>query len=117
MDYRSCHPRHVKQAIPYGHALRLKRICSSVNKSDHRIEEFKGYLHKKGFKKTSQCEKVNSKDRKELLLFQNKETSVNNNVVPLVLNFHPAFSGLSQKVKSLWPVLHALDFGNRILIV
>ena len=117
MDYRSCHPRHVQQAIPFGQALRLKRICSSVNKSDHRIEEFKGYLHKRGFKKTSQCEKVKSKDRKELL-FQNKEKSVNNNLVPLVLNFHPAFSGSeSQKVKSLWPVLHALGFGNRILIV
>ena len=28
-------------------------------------------------------------------------------VVPLVLNFHPALLGVSQKVKSLWPVLHA----------
>ena len=40
-----------KQAIPSRQALGLKRICSSVNKSDHRIEEFKGYLHKKGLKK------------------------------------------------------------------
>ena len=97
-----------KQAIPYRQAHGLKRICSSVNKSDHRIEEFKDYLHKKGLKKNTQCEKVKSKDRKELL-FQNKEKSVNNNVVPLVLNFYPALSGLSQKVnvKPLWPVLHA----------
>ena len=54
----------------------------------------------------SQCEKVKSKDRRELL-FQNKETSVDNSAVLLVLNFHPALSAVSQKVISLWPVLHA----------
>ena len=43
------------------------------------------------------------------LLFQEKEKFEDTNVVPLVLNFHPALSGVSQKVKSLWPVLHASD--------
>ena len=37
LDYRSCHPKHVKQAIPYGQALRLRRICSSERKFDQRI--------------------------------------------------------------------------------
>ena len=37
-------------------------------------------------------------------MFQNKEKSEDHNVVPLVLNFHPALSGVSQKVKSLWSV-------------
>ena len=27
LDYRSCHPKHVKMGIPYGQALRLRRIC------------------------------------------------------------------------------------------
>ena len=116
LDYRSCHPKHVKQAIPYGQALRLRRICSSESKFDQRIEEFKGYLHERGFQKTqilSQCEKVRNKDRR-LLLFQDKERFVDNNAVPLVLNFHPALSGISQKVKSLWPVLHASDDMNEV---
>ena len=26
-DFKSCHPRHVKEAIPYGQALR--KICGS----------------------------------------------------------------------------------------
>ena len=26
-DYRSCHPKHIKMGIPYGQALRLRRIC------------------------------------------------------------------------------------------
>ena len=87
LDYRSSHPRHVRQAIPYGQALRLRRICSSERKFDQRIEEFKGYLNKRGFQKTqisSQCEKVRTEDRK-LLLFQDKERFVDSKV-PLVLN-------------------------------
>ena len=42
-------PRHLKQAIPYGQALRLKRICSLESKFDQQIEEFKGHLQKRGF--------------------------------------------------------------------
>ena len=49
-----------------------------------------------------------SKNRRKWL-FQNKEKSVDNNAVPLVLNFHPALSGVSQKVKSSRPVLHPSD--------
>ncbi len=79
LDFRSCHPKHVKQAIPYGQALRLRCICSSEGKFDQQTEEFKGYLHKRGFElKTrilSQCEKVKSKDRKALL-YQNREKVV-----------------------------------------
>ncbi len=111
LDLRSCHPKHVKQAIPYGQALRLRRICSSEGKFDQRIEEFKGYLHKRGFEKTrilSQCEKVKSKNRKALL-YQNKEKVVDSNVVPLVLNFHPALSEVSDTVNSLWSIMHASD--------
>ena len=116
LDYRSCHPKHVKQAIPYGQALRLRHICSSESKFDQRIEEFKGYLPKRGFQKTqmfSECEKVRNKDRR-LLLFQDKERFVDNNAVPLVFNFHPALSGISQKVKSLGLVLHASDEMNEV---
>ena len=49
-----------------------------------------------------------------MLLFQDKERSVDNKVVPLVLNFHPALSGISQKVKSLWPMLHASNEMNEV---
>jgi hypothetical protein len=53
LDFRSFHPKHVKQAILYGLALRLSRICSSEGKFDPQIEEFKGYLHKRGFEKNT----------------------------------------------------------------
>ena len=68
-------------------------------------------MHKRGFEKTrisSQCEKVKCIDRKALL-YQNKEKLVDSNVVPLVLNFHPALSEVNDKVNSLWSIMHASD--------
>ena len=111
LDSKSCHPRHVKKAIPHGQALRLKRICSSDNIFDEQVKELKGNLYKRGFKKdkiSAQCEKAKAKD-KEVLFVQNKENKVNSDVVPLVLNFHLAFSGVRGIVESLWPMLQASD--------
>ena len=107
LDYRSCHPKHVKQAIPYGQALRLRRICSLESKFDQRIGEFKVYLHKRGFQKTqilSQCGKVRNKDRR-LLLFQDKKRFVDNNAVPLVLNFHPSSDEMNEVFKDIKPLI------------
>ena len=70
MDFKSCHSRHVKEAIPYGQALRLRTIGSSDNIFDERIKELKRNLDKRGFKKDKisvQCEKTKAKDRKALL--------------------------------------------------
>ena len=65
INFKSCHPRHVKEAIPYGQSLRLRRICSSDNIFDERIKELKRNLDKRGFKKDKisvQCEKAKAKD-------------------------------------------------------
>ena len=37
LNFRSCHPPHVKKGIPYGQALRLKRICDSEGKFEKKI--------------------------------------------------------------------------------
>ena len=116
LDFKSCHPRHVKEAIPYGQALRLGRICISDNIVDERIKELKRNLDKRGFKKDKilvQCEKAKVKDRNSLLT-QSKERTVNLDVVPLVLNFHPAFSRVREIVESLWPMLQVSDDTGQI---
>ena len=88
LDSKSCHPRHVKEAIPYGKALRLRRrICSSDNIFDQRVKELKGNCYKRGFRKdkiSAQCEKAKAKD-KEASFIQNKKNKVSSGAVPLVL--------------------------------
>ena len=89
----------------------MRTIGSSDNIFDERIKELKRNLDRRGFKKDKisvQCEKTKAKDRKALLA-QNKESAVNSDVVPLVLNFHPAFSGVREIVESLWPLLQVSD--------
>ena len=44
LHMNSCHPRHCKTAIPFGQALRLRRICSEKENLHRRTEELKGYL-------------------------------------------------------------------------
>ena len=50
LDYASCHPRHVKKGVPYGQALRLRRICDSEEIFENRVIGLKSYLTKRGFK-------------------------------------------------------------------
>ena len=40
----SCHPWHVKKAILYGQALRIRKICSYEKKFIMRSEELEGWL-------------------------------------------------------------------------
>ena len=45
----SCHPRHCKQAIPYGQALRLRRIRSEEEHLKQRTSELKQHLARRGY--------------------------------------------------------------------
>ena len=50
LDYKSCHPEHIKKGIRYGQALRLRRICDSDEVFEERLNEMKGHFTKRGFK-------------------------------------------------------------------
>ena len=49
LEYRSCHPKHVKMEIPYGQALRIRRICELDEVFEERLGELRRYLLKRGF--------------------------------------------------------------------
>ena len=49
LDFRSCHPRGCKKGISYAQALRLRRICSSVELFDKRAADLVGFLVARGF--------------------------------------------------------------------
>ena len=51
LDNRSCHPRHVKHGIPYGQALRIRRICNSDEVFERRLSELSEDFVKRGFKR------------------------------------------------------------------
>ena len=47
--YSSCHPHHIKKAIPYSLALRLRPICSNDEAFNNRCNELTNYLVKRGY--------------------------------------------------------------------
>ena len=70
LNFKSCHPPHVKKAILHSQALRLKRICDSEDVYKTRVEELKSFLMKMGYKRgfvDEQMDRVNCLDRDVLL--------------------------------------------------
>ena len=49
LDFSSCHTFHTKKGIPYGQALRIRRIVSDDQVFDTRCEELKGWLKDRGY--------------------------------------------------------------------
>ena len=47
-----CHPQHTKRSIPFGLALRLRRICSNPDNYKQRTNELIDYLANRGYDKT-----------------------------------------------------------------
>ena len=45
----SCQPWHTKKAVPYGQALRIRRICSEDGNFQERSEELVGWLTNRGY--------------------------------------------------------------------
>ena len=67
---KSCHPWHTKKAIPYGQALRLRRICSEDRQFQQRVGELAGWLKDRGYEESlvnEQIERVRRLDRTTLL--------------------------------------------------
>ena len=66
----SCHPWHTKKEIPYGQALRIRRICSDDGKFRARSEELVGWFTNRGYEEgfvREQVERVKHLDRQALI--------------------------------------------------
>ena len=105
----SCHPRHCKQAIPYGQALRLHHICSEEHQFKQRTTELKQYLIRRGHNPAQvqqSIDKAAAVPRESALQPSEKRK---NNRVPLVTTYDPRLPRLSEITKNHLPVLHVSD--------
>ena len=93
LHFDSCHPFHTKRAIPYGQALRIRRICSEDQFFEKGVSDLKQWLLKRGYKDyliDTQIDKARCCNRDALLL--GNDPRDNSNKVFLVLTYHPALS-------------------------
>ena len=87
---KSCHRNIYKRSIPYGQAVRLKRICSTEDALTLRLQQLEEWLIKRGYKQDivhSEIERVHLIDRENLL---QKRQKVLDDSITLVLTYHPA---------------------------
>ena len=112
LNFTSSHPFHQKASLPYGLALRIKRICS--NQSDFRIhcQKLVGLLRRRGFKLgliKEGIRKAAAVDRAELLREHTEEEEVKEERMIFATTYNPKIAHLKDKVTNLHHMLHSSE--------
>ncbi len=113
----SCHPWHVKKAIPYGQALRIRRICSDDGKFLARSKELVGWFKDRGYDEgfvKEQVERVRNLDRQVLIEQDVGRNRGRGDRIPFVLSYHPALNGIRRAVGKLQPMLAVTEEHKRV---
>ena len=97
----SCHPKHCFKSIPFSQAIRVKRICSTVETTKQRLGDLRHHLKRQGYN-DKDIESVFSKgseiNRNDLLEYKEKRS----------INGFPMFSltiPLYRKVQALFVII------------
>ena len=107
LEFSSCHTFHTKKGIPYGQALRIRRIVSDDRVFDTRCGELKEWLMDRGYPERlveEQIGRAKLEDRNGLL-DRNRFNRKNDRDV-LVLSYHPCLSkNVHSIVRNAHPIL------------
>ena len=90
----SCHPFHTKKGIPYGQALRMRRICSKDEFFEKRLADLKQWLVSRGYRAEmvdTQIDMARLRDR-DALLSEVQPRLNNSDQIFLVMTYHPALN-------------------------
>ena len=100
LHFRSCCPYVYKTSMPYGQAIRMKRICSNEEKLSSQLEDLEHWLCSRSYKKEmvhSEIQKNRSMNRGDLL--KKREKQYNNDSLTLVLTYHTALNKVQEILK------------------
>ena len=93
LHFTSCHPYHTKSGIPYGQALRLRRICSDNDDFKSKVNDLKNWLTDRGFDRrmvTDQIDRAALEDRNSLL--DKVKSEQEDYRINFVVTYHPALN-------------------------
>ena len=111
LNFASCHPYHQKANLPYGLALRIRRICSSTSDFKLHCKELTVRLRRRGYKLgliKNGLRKAAALSREDLLYNQQQQQQSHTaNRVIFSTTYNPRIPHLQQKLKELQPILHA----------
>ena len=113
----SCHSWHTKKGIPYGQALRIRRICSDEGRFQERSEELIGWFTNRGYEEgfvREQVDRVKTMDRDTLLSEDGGRNQGRGDRIPFVVPYHPALKGIYGALSGLQPMLDASEEHKKV---
>ena len=102
---KSAHPRHLKKSIPYGQALRIKRICSETDKFIKASNQLKTKLIARGYNKDEvkkQIDCIAQNNREELIQYKEKTPMTR---IPYVLTYNHQLPNIKEAINKHWDIL------------
>lgn len=100
LHYKSCHPRHVKDALPKSQYTRIKRIVSDPQTRDKRVEQITHRFQQRGYPDT-----VLSKGNKQTNLTPRSYSNKKKPRLPFITTYHPIMPKIKNVVRQHWPIL------------
>ena len=101
----SAHPSHQKKSIPYGQALRIKRICSEEKEFKKASDDLPKKLVNRGYNDGEinlQIQRASQKNREDLLRHKPKEQMKR---IPCVLTYNSKLPNIKQAINKHWNIL------------
>ncbi|XP_072357570.1 uncharacterized protein [Scyliorhinus torazame] len=105
LHFSSFHPKHIKEAIPYGQALRIHRICSDEEERNRHLQTLKDALVRTGYGTRlidRQFQRATAKNRTDFLTRQTWDTT---DRIPFVVQYFPGAEKLRHLLHSLQHVI------------
>ena len=99
---------HCVKTIPFSQAIRVKRICSTVEATKQRLGDLRHHLKRRGYNDKviesgfSKASEINRND------MEYKEKKINKRV-PLVLTYHPSLEKISAIVRHHWKEIEKVN--------
>ena len=104
---KSCHPKHLKDSLPYSQALRLKRICSQNNELNIHCEKLKRQFIARGYKPDiikDKVHKVVALKREDTLKLTNNDKN-NTSRIPSITTFNMTLPPITNIIHKRWDIL------------
>ena len=103
--FKSSHPKHLKESLPYSQALRIRRICSNDNELNKHSDKLKQQFIARCYTETlveNQVKKAIAVPREDTLKLTTKERT---NRIPLVTTFNNTLPPMAKIIQNRWDIL------------
>ena len=101
----SYHPNQLKNNIPFGQALRLKKICTYEDDYHQSLQQMESSFLKRGYQRNhliNQFNKATNRTRQQLLI---KTPVAKTNNLPFITTFHKNLPNIRSAINKHWNIL------------